>query len=220
MFDRTMWWPVAAELTDECTLVAVDLPGHGKTPDRTSYDPWLLVDELGQLVHSLDLRRAPTVVGHSTSGLLASMFAARFSVQAVVNVGQSLDVRPLTHTLRQLGVRGGDAIRSFLVELRLDAVPSIYRSLAAPRADARLLAAYLSWLGDSRAPDVQNSFETVLRQITVPYLNVFGELPWIGYDEWVRGLIPTARCVVYDRPDQFPHLSDVSRFADDLRSLL
>jgi len=36
LFDRTMWWPVAADLaaTTSCTIVAPDLPGHGQSPLR------------------------------------------------------------------------------------------------------------------------------------------------------------------------------------------
>ena len=38
-FDRRMWWPVAAELADESLVIAVDLPGHGRTPRRSTCDP-------------------------------------------------------------------------------------------------------------------------------------------------------------------------------------
>ena len=222
LFDRTIWWPVAAELAGECTLVAVDLPGHGQTPARTNYDPWLMVDELGQLVHSLGLSRAPVVVGHAASGLLATMFAARFVVQAVVNVSQPLDVRPLIAAMTSTGARGGPAadVRWFLAGMGLERVPSIYRPLAEPRSDPALLVAHLSWLRDGRPQDIQQALNTVLGKVQAPHLNVFGELPWFGYDEWLRGLVPTARCVTYDRPDEFLHLSEVTRFAGEVRQLL
>jgi pimeloyl-ACP methyl ester carboxylesterase len=222
LFDRTMWWPAAAELAGECTLVAVDLPGHGHTPARRTYDPWLMVDELGQLVHDLGLRRAPLVVGHSTSGLLASMFAARFTVQAAVTVGQPLDIRPLIADLTSARVRAGSTtdLRWFLAGMGLENVPSVYRALADPRQDAALLGAHLEWLRDGQPDDIQGAVNTMLRQIEAPHLSVFGQLPWHGYDTWLRDLSPTARCVSYDRQDELAHLSDAPRFADDVRLLL
>ena len=95
LLDRTAWWPVAAELATDCTVIAVDLPGHGESPSRHSYEPDTLVEELGELLHRLGTRRAPLVVGHADSTLLAAKFGAAFATRAIVNVQQPLDLQPL-----------------------------------------------------------------------------------------------------------------------------
>jgi hypothetical protein len=53
LFDRAMWWPLAAELRTDCAVIAVDLPCHGTAPGRACYDPAVLVAELAQLLHEL-----------------------------------------------------------------------------------------------------------------------------------------------------------------------
>jgi len=83
-----MWWPVAAELATECLVIAPDLPGHGDTPGRDDLRPGELALELAALVDALDLSRAPVVVGHSTSAVLAGAFAASVSSPLLVTVDE------------------------------------------------------------------------------------------------------------------------------------
>ena len=84
LFDRTMWWPVAAELATDGTVIAPDLPGHGETPSRGDCSPNNLAAQLAELIHNLGLRRAPIVVGHSTSAWLATTLACDFAVHDLV----------------------------------------------------------------------------------------------------------------------------------------
>jgi pimeloyl-ACP methyl ester carboxylesterase len=140
LFDRTMWWPVAAELatSTRCTVLAPDLPGHGDTPGRTGrdtsgraghgdtpgragHDPAVVAGDLAGLVHRLDLHRAPIVVGHAESAGLADAFADRFAVHEVL-------------TVDDLGPAAGRT-----------EIPEHYRPYARRRHDPDLLAAYPGW---------------------------------------------------------------------------
>jgi pimeloyl-ACP methyl ester carboxylesterase len=215
MFDRTMWWPVAAELADDCTVVAVDLPGHGGSPSRSSYQPAELVADLARLIADLGRRQAPIVVGHSVSALLACLFGGHIRVRATVAVTQSLDIRPLAGGLSDSG-----NLRGLLPDARPDTVPAAYRDLATPDPDDRRLAAYLGWMADRTPQEVQRVVSDALRRIHTPHLSVFGDRPAHGYPEWLRHLVPSSRCVVYPHTGLFPHLHDVDRFAADLRELL
>ena len=126
LFDRTMWWPVAAELAGatSCTVVAPDLPGHGDSPARDSHDPATLAADLAGLVHGLDLHRAPIVVGHAESAMLARAFAERFAIHEVL-------------TVDDLG--GGQT-----------EIPEHYRPYARARHDPALLTAYAKWPRQTR----------------------------------------------------------------------
>jgi pimeloyl-ACP methyl ester carboxylesterase len=121
LFDRTMWWPVAAELSTatSCTVIAPDLPGHGDSPARASHDPETLATDLAGLVHRLDLHRAPVVVGHAESATVAHAFARRFAVHQVLTVDDLGD---------------GQA-----------EIPEHYRPYAQAREDPALLTAYEKW---------------------------------------------------------------------------
>jgi pimeloyl-ACP methyl ester carboxylesterase len=120
-YDRTMWWPVGAEIGNGFTAVAVDLPGHGQSAARDSDGMELLAHDLAMLVHRLDLRRAPIVVGHGESARLAASFADRYVTHAVITVGAA---QP---------------------DPRLDGVPEEYRQFAVARPDPALLEAYRGW---------------------------------------------------------------------------
>lgn len=134
LFDRTMWWPLAAELaaTASCTIVAADLPGHGQSPHRDDCRLEVVARDLAGLVHRLGLHRAPIVVGHATSAPLAAAFADAYATRHVLTV----DEAPTT-------VAGVDDV---LAAARLDAVPEHYRPYAQARREPALLGAYASWL--------------------------------------------------------------------------
>src|SRR4051812_5463943 len=94
LFDRTVWWPAAADLRPYATVVAVDLPGHGDSPGRDRYDPDELVDDLAHLIHGLAVSRAPLLVAHASTTPLAELFAARYATHAVVAVEPADGRRP------------------------------------------------------------------------------------------------------------------------------
>jgi pimeloyl-ACP methyl ester carboxylesterase len=69
--DRSAWDVVAPQLNGRC--VAVDLRGHGQSPDG----PWdwdAVLDDIESTVSGLS---TPFVVGHSLGGILAGMWARR-----------------------------------------------------------------------------------------------------------------------------------------------
>jgi pimeloyl-ACP methyl ester carboxylesterase len=197
MFDRAMWWPVAAELRPHATVIAVDLPGHGDSPGRDRYDPDGLVGELALLLHTLGVRQAPIVVGHASAAPLAVHFAVRCVVHAVVTVDA-----PHPH-------EAVPELDRYVDGFDLDIVPAHYRDLVTPTGDSGLLAAYGSVLrlaqraGDPAA--VGGPAQVAIHSQQPPRFPV-------GDDRW--------RHHVYDLPGRFAHLTAMPRFADDIRALL
>jgi pimeloyl-ACP methyl ester carboxylesterase len=116
-FDRIMWWPLAAELTGGCTVVAPDLPGHGDSPARDEISVESLARDLAGLVNRLDLHRAPIVVGHATAAPLAAAFAERYATHEVLTITES----------------------------EIAEVPSHFRLYAQPRRSGTVLTAYANW---------------------------------------------------------------------------
>ncbi|MFC7528595.1 alpha/beta fold hydrolase [Actinoplanes sp. GCM10030250] len=134
LYDRTMWWPVAADLAlgNSCSVIAVDLPGHGQSATRGDYDLDALTQDLAVLIAGLDLHRAPVVVGHGESALLADAFAGAYATRAVLTFDEP--VAELAETVEQ-----------HLAAADLGTIPAPYRQFAVVREDPTLLRAYRCW---------------------------------------------------------------------------
>jgi pimeloyl-ACP methyl ester carboxylesterase len=197
MFDRVMWWPAAAELRAHATVVAVDLPGHGASTRRNSYNPYELVDDLAELVHHLGVRRAPVVIGHASSAPLATLFATQHATHAVVIVDPPDAPHPPAQPTQ------------YLSGLGLDAIPGCYRDLVTPSTDSGLLTAYAACI----SPGPVGSWASAAQSTR---LAVHSQRP----PRHPPGPADPWRHEIYDVVGRFAHLTNVHRFADDVRALL
>ncbi|HKJ59468.1 MAG TPA: alpha/beta hydrolase [Halobacteriales archaeon] len=76
--DHDQWTPQLESLSDEYTLVAYDVRGHGRTGGSTT-DPYsieLFAEDLDALLDALDVER-PVLCGLSMGGCIAQVYAAR-----------------------------------------------------------------------------------------------------------------------------------------------
>jgi pimeloyl-ACP methyl ester carboxylesterase len=195
MLDRSIWRPVAAELADTFTVIALDLPGHGQSPPRSMYGCDRLADELAHFTHNLGTR-APIVVGHGAAAMLATRFGARFAVQAVVTVNQPLDLQSLARAVRVANAPMG-----------------------ASGPERAAVTGYRRWLTGRPVEQVQAEMLADLAAVGAPYLSVLARSPWPGYPDWLAASSPRARCVVYEVDGHLPHLADVGRFVADVRAI-
>lgn len=131
-YDRTMWWPVAAELGDTCSVIAVDLPGHGQSAARGENDVDNLARDLAVLINGLDLHRAPVLVGHGEGALLADAFANAYSTRAVLTFDEPAAEPPQSPEQHR-------------ATADLAGVPAPYRQFAVARWDTAVLRSYTRW---------------------------------------------------------------------------
>ena len=93
--------------------MAFDLPGHGDSPPRDSYDPADVADVLHDAIGAAGLAALVLVlvlVGHSIGAVLATVYAARHPTRAVPNNDQPLLAGPFGELLRSVEpvLRGPD----------------------------------------------------------------------------------------------------------------
>ncbi len=75
--DSSVWTSQFAGLAADCTLVAPDLPGHGKTQGRGGYTIEEYASWLEGFAEALNLRRF-AVMGYSMGGAVAQAFARAY----------------------------------------------------------------------------------------------------------------------------------------------
>lgn len=90
--------PLAEALREQHRVVAVDLPGHGYSPDATGWEWSSVIAALDEVVAARGLG-APIVVGHSLGGMLATLWA---DVHPDCPAAISLDGNPLADGPGQL----------------------------------------------------------------------------------------------------------------------
>jgi pimeloyl-ACP methyl ester carboxylesterase len=135
-YDRTTWWPVAAELGDACSVIAVDLPGHGQSAPRGENDVDGLARDLAVLVNGLDLHRAPVLVGQGEGALLAEAFADSYATRAVLTFDEAQAPAECPEQHRATADLAG--------------VPVPYRQFAVSRWDRSLLRSYKCWFSNRK----------------------------------------------------------------------
>lgn len=78
ILDHSQWTPQMESLSDDYTVIAYDVRGHGRTgeSDETTYSIELFAEDLDALVTALDLDRS-VLCGLSMGGCIAQVYAAR-----------------------------------------------------------------------------------------------------------------------------------------------
>jgi pimeloyl-ACP methyl ester carboxylesterase len=227
-FDRTMWRPALnalQQIDPDRRVLSLDLPGHGASPEAPAYDPESLGTAVHRAVEEAGLQ-APVVVGHSSSGIGATMYAARYPTRGVVNVDQPLFVAPFIEGLKSFAPRlRGPEWRQvwdmLAAGFHTEWLPASARDLveSSSRPSQELLLGYWQDLIDRPAAETTaliDSATAAIRASALPYVYVTGDEPSPEYRAWLAQAIPLARIEVYPGGGHFPHLADPARFAEIL----
>jgi len=211
-----VWDHVAGVLAERCTVVTVDLPGHGgSAPPAGDYSLGASASVLRDLLDALGHPRV-TVVGHSLGGGVAMQFAYQFPERAerLVLVASGGLGPEINRWLRAATLPGADIV------LRLVASRPVTwlrrgsgadRSPTARRTFLRTLRAVVDHRG--QAADATDRLYLLDR---LPTLLVWGRhdhvIP-VAHAERAHAAMPGSRLEVFDHAGHCPHLDDPSRFA-------
>lgn len=224
-FEGRQWQPVLQQLgavEPARDVLALDLPGHGESRAAASYRLDDVVDAVHFAVTFAGIER-PVLVGHSISAVIATIYASRYDVAAVVNVDQSLRVGPFARLVQSLEprLRGPEFATiwpTFSASMYPELLPAdaqaIVASTSRPRQDV-----VLGYWHDalSRAPEslelwVDGVLADVRRRDT-PYLLVTGTELEPDERQWLTTHLPHCRIEVFLGSGHFPHLAHPDRFA-------
>jgi pimeloyl-ACP methyl ester carboxylesterase len=227
-FDHSMWDPIVghvSSLDPDRLVVTFDLPGHGESDAQDDYTVDA-VDAVAATVHravtEADLG-APVVVGHSVSGITATVYAARYPARGVVNVDQPLDMTAFAQLVRSFEdrLRGPDFAQlwarfeaSFHTELLPASGQELLRSTSRPHQD--LVLGYWRQVFEV-SPEALNTMVddalAELRARKVHFTFVSGSTVDPNYEQWLTIRLPQAHVVSWPDSSHFPHLAHPKAFA-------
>jgi len=224
-FDRGQWGPVLGELASidpQRRAIAFDLPGHRDSFDADSYDLRDVADLVHEAISEADLGAAPLVVGHSLGGVLATAYAGKYPVEAVVNIDQPLLVGPFGDVLRRLepvlrSPSYGEVWDQMLAGMHIELLPPEARELvrsSTPPGRHLMLGYWREVL--TRTADELAAERTRDLQSIGSYHYVTGAEPPPLYREWLEAATPGVTITVLPNSGHFPHLAHPRTVAEIL----
>jgi pimeloyl-ACP methyl ester carboxylesterase len=213
-FDHRQWDPLRRFLDPAVQVLTPDLPGHGASDPLPAYD----TASVTAWLHAQVGDSAPVVVGHSLGGILATVYAARYPVRAVVNIDQILLpgpfgalVRDAEPTLR--GPSWRPVWESLLAGMHIERLPAEMQELvhAGSRPTASLLLGYWSEILTNTDDQLAGQRSAELATIAargIPYDFVTSSEPPRAYRDWMTSLLPALEVTVLPGGTHFPHLAD------------
>jgi pimeloyl-ACP methyl ester carboxylesterase len=226
-YGRRTWQPVLGHLgriDPGRQVLALDLPGHGDSPDQLPHTLQHVVRLVREAVSEAGLS-APVLVGHSQSGGFASVYAAQYPASGVVNVDAPPNIWAFIQVLRAAADQNhGDLLGTWATMkqgFHIDLLPPESRELLARNSRPRteLLASYweeLFAMTPDRAAALVGDGIAAVAAVEMPYLLILGTEPPPDVAAWFRNALPHAVVEVWAGSGHFPHLAHPARFAERL----
>jgi pimeloyl-ACP methyl ester carboxylesterase len=234
----TTWDPVFADLARSCDVIAVDLPGHGKSSRlRGDYSLGSLATAVRDILDALEVKTA-TIVGHSLGGGIAMQFMYQFPerCERLVLVSSGGLGREVTPMLRALAVPGAGVALAGITRLQHQRHVAAGGRFLRPLAgrvwnDLPYMLRQMATLDD---PETRRSFLATIRAVIevggqginatdklhlaagLPTLIVWGEddrmIP-SGHGDAAADLIPGCRFELISGAGHYPHEDSPDLFA-------
>lgn len=223
-FDRRTWRPIIERLRGGVRSIALDLPGHGETGG-----PGCRLEQAAARINAtlrgIDVD-APIIVGHSMSGGIAMMYAAAYPVRGVVDVDQTMNMRPFAELVQRLepALRGNGfapVFNTFQASMGLDHLSEPLRSMVLETQNIRqdIVLQYWDEVLRSDPLELQRRVEGILQAVEVPCLGVFGQvLPADDREDLQR--LPDVQLEEWPDRGHFVHLAEPDRFSARLNAFV
>ena len=231
-FDRRMWRPALEELDHldpGRRAIAVDLPGHGESPDAASYDLLATVQQVHEVVLDAGLVE-PVLVGHSASAAVVAVYAAQHPTRGIVEVDGTRPGRAVRGAASSRSSPNFVATASTLLGRAIstmafglddvsDDVRAFVEATSRPRPDV-VISSWTDLLTRSTAEldALIAGAAGAIRGAGIPVTAVVGRRPSSAETAWYSEHLPDARTLTWPGSGHFPQLAYPLRFAELLAS--
>lgn len=226
---RETWRPLIDPLQVNFTVVAVDLRGHGQSPDGDAYDPITMATDVRDTLITLnrpDIDDA-FMIGHSLGGVVVSAYGALFPCGSIVNIDQPLRLSAFKDGLSQLEpmlkgtTESFDSAISMMFDSMMGALTTdeIQRITTHRHAKQRVVLEIWGTVFDSTPEELDAQVDGLVGSITVPYFALHGNDPGAEYTDWLTSAVPTASLEVWDNVGHYPHLVHQGQFLELINDL-
>jgi pimeloyl-ACP methyl ester carboxylesterase len=239
------WDPVLEGLSSRRTVVAVDLPGHGRSaPPDGNYSLEAYAGCIRDLLDALG-HRAATVVGHSLGGGVAMQFAYQYPQRCerlvlVSSGGLGADV---SVALRAAALPGSERLVALIANRYVIGAATVVGRLAgavgigAAASVAESVRACATFADAESRRSFFNSLRGVIdhrgqRVSAIDRLHLMNEIPSLlvwGADDRIipvshahraHQAMPNSRLEIFERSGHLPHVADPARFVQAVRAFL
>jgi len=230
-FDRSMWRPALrrlATIDPDRRAIAIDLPGHGDSPDDDSYALAPVVERIRRAVLDASIE-APVLVGHSASAATVAQYAATYPTRGFIEVEGTFLVEPFVRLIQRLepALRGDGFLATWSQisngAFRLDEAPADVREFVhdTSRPRREVVIGYWQDLLDHTPEDLAGWIDAGvarIRELGVPARSVLGRDPSPAEVDWIANHLPGLQTLVWPGSGHFPQLAHPDAFAELLDS--
>ncbi len=220
--------PVIERLVATNEVITLDLRGHGNSGNADTYDLAAMAGDVAAVIAAAGAAR-PHLVGHSLGGAVVTAAGSMLDVASVVDIDQSLQLGEFKAQLMPAEAMLRDPAQYQLVvdamfEMMMgDLLPSteIVRVNNLRRADHEVVLGVWELLLTEPVEQIAETVDAALagyRGRGVPYLALFGLDPGEGYSRWLAERIPGSTVEYWPDHGHYPHLVDIDRFVERLRT--
>jgi pimeloyl-ACP methyl ester carboxylesterase len=230
--DRSIWAPCIKSLErldPNRRLIAINLPGHGGTPDQLPYTTDRLVDIINQAVGEAALT-PPIIVGSWSSAYLAHAYAAQYPVHGIIN----FEPFPSPIQIARLLKKAADLAPRVHAEQVWDEVTARF-TLNGPlnsspgnsgqtelRPEVTVIEAYWQELVQTAPETLESRIRTdslVIESAGTPYKIIMGSPLTAKVRAHIAKELPSASVEIWHGGTGFPYLTFPERLAERVINL-
>jgi pimeloyl-ACP methyl ester carboxylesterase len=210
-------------------VVAVDLRGHGQSPDGDAYDPITLATDVRDTLATLNRPDIDSafIIGHSLGGVVVSAYGTLFPCGAIMNIDQPLRLSAFKEGLSQLEPLLNGDTQSFttaisvLFESMMGALPAdeVDRVTNLRRATQNVVLGIWGTVFESTSEELDAQVDALVAGISAPYFSLHGVDPGAEYTSWLRNAVPSTTVEIWDNLGHYPHLVNPGRFLELVNDL-